>query len=262
MSYLFLAVPAFCGSTVLHNYLAKCEAVRPLIHGSVENIGIIEGHSVYHRDTNTTSPIPHELLMVSSMYEAIYKTSIDHRKIKKYWDLNWNSSPKTNATINLQKQPSDIFSVQQIQEVFQDLKWILMVKNPYVLAEGIIERFLTQATNPVEHIDKIVYHVIRCLYLQAENRAFLGDKCYSMTYEDFIDNEDLHTEALKKFIPELIDLSFKGEVNVKHKIMPGLVNTNEERITKLKMMPGAITRLNKYFVQHESIINSWGYALI
>ena len=83
-----------------------------------------------------------------------------------------------------------------------------------------------------------------------------------MTYEDFVFNSKKHEDGIKNFMPELHDLNFDSSVIVKNQEYDKLYDNNDERIEKLKNIPGAIDRFNEHFYKHREIINYWGYELI
>ena len=175
-------------------------------------------------------------------------------------DANWEQA-KPDALIRLQKTPNDTYRIPMMQPYF-NAKWIIMVRNPYAWLESTIEKFLKRNVNPSDQAEEIATHIIRTYEIQKENQAFLGDKAYTMTFEDFVANEDKHTEGLKLWMPELSDLTFKGECRVKDKTVYGLTNNNAERIALLRTIPGALDKFNTLFKPHEAVINSWGYELI
>lgn len=259
MKHLFLIVPPLSGSSVLHHYLSKCSSVN-----SFYQMGrMYEGDYVL-RDAwfpIKDSPLPY----VCGYYKDLIKTATDGYDwgvIKSIWDAKWAKNSKLGATVNLQKTPQDIFRVATLSTTFENVQWILSVRNPYAVVESTIEKFLQLGKSPIEHIDKILIHVIESLKVQKENKESLGPLAYTMTFEDFVARPDYHAEQIKLFMPELNDLSFRGEVEVKNKITDGVYNNNEERIAKLRNIPGAMAVVNKHFEQHEDIIKYWGYELL
>jgi hypothetical protein len=265
MSYLFLSVPPYSGSTALHNYLAKCANVTPLTDeirraNSTDEAGIIEGNAatkarMLYGDRGTVRIVPGSRIPIIQD-----PTNYDWNGIKTTLDANWELN-KPNALIRLQKTPNDTYRIQMMQPYF-DARWIIMVREPYAWVQSTIEMYLRRKINPSGSAQEIVDHIINTYAIQKENQAFLGDKAYTMTFEDFVANEDKHTEGLKLWMPELSDLTFKGDCKVKQERVQGLTNNNAERVALLRTIPGAINKFNEFFKPHEAVLNSWGYEML
>jgi hypothetical protein len=274
LKYLFLAVPPFSGSTVLHNYIAKCSGVAALTNeftgldieladdNSAHRIGLVEGNyateaRVFYKDIVELSD---QVLPGSIINKIQNLNNYDWVNIKKYWDNNWLQS-NPDAIIRLQKTPNDTYRVQMMQQYF-DANWIIMVRNPYAYAQSIIEKLLVRDINPSSRAEEIVSHIVNTYSIQKENKAFLKDKSYVVTFEEFVKNEDIHTLGLKRWMPELSDLSFKGPCFIKFNNVDGLKDNNDTRIEIFKKIPGALNKFNNLFKPHECLFNSWGYELI
>jgi hypothetical protein len=266
MTYLFLAVPPYSGSTVLHNYIAKCSNVVAVTNEfkklNATDFGVIEGNAATQaRKFYGDVGIPTGRVIPGNFLQEIQNpTTYNWIKIKYFLDANWEKN-NINATIRLQKTPNDTYRVQMMQSQF-DAKWIVMVRNPYAWLQSTIEKFLKRRINPSDIADQIANHIINTYTIQKDNKEFLGDNGYTMTFEDFVANENKHTEALKLWMPELSDLTFKGPCRVKADTVQGLSNNNDEHIELLHTIPGAIDKFNTLFRPHEEIINYWGYELI
>jgi hypothetical protein len=267
MTYLFLAVPPFSGSTALHNYIAKCANVVPLTDeirekNSSNDTGIVEGNAATQARTlyGDNAVIGIRVTPAAHLPVIQDKTNYDWDGIKTFLDANWEFN-NPNALIRLQKTPNDTYRIQMMQPYF-DAKWIIMVREPYAWFESTIEKYLKRRINPSDRAEEIVAHMINTYVIQKENQTFLGDKAYTMTFEDFVANEDKHTEGLKLWMPELSDLTFKGTCLVKQETVQGLTNNNAERVALLRTISGAINKFNELFKPHEAVLNSWGYELL
>lgn len=248
MQYLFLAIPNFCGSTLVHNLLATCPAVVQLTHPEPFIEGLIEGDQCTTGIKNLHGPHSIEATM-----ENVYANpkNYDWKLIKEEWDQNWNKNDPT-ATIRLQKSPSDIFRVKMITKHFTNLKWVVSVRNPYSHIESIVRK-ASHGLDPVGQLDQICYHAIRSLEVQRENKVFLGNNAYTMTYEDFCTNTDLHTNQLGKFIPGLENITINSQIY-------------DDSAVKLQKMinkyPGIIAQINKFVEPKKEILDYWGYEII
>jgi len=267
MSYLFLAVPPYSGSTALHNYIAKCANVTPLTDeirkaNSTDEVGIIEGNAATKARTLYGDKGIAGIRIAPGAHIPIIQdpTNYDWGGIKTFLDTNWEQNNST-APVRLQKTPNDTYRIQMMQPYF-DANWIIMVREPYAWVQSTIEMYLKRRINPSNSAQEIVDHMVNTYVIQKENQAFLGDKAYTMTFEDFVTNEDKHTQALKDWMPELSDLTFKGECLVKQKVVQGLNNNNAERVALLRTIPGAVGKFTELFKPHEAVLNSWGYETL
>lgn len=267
MSYLFLSVPPYSGSTVLHNYIAKCGNVTPLTDdlrksSGASEVGIIEGSAATQARTLYGDNAVTGIKTIPGNFISVIQNqpNYDWVNIKRFFDENWEQS-NPSVSVRLQKTPNDTYRIQMMQPYF-DAKWIIMVRDPYAWVESTIEKFLKIRINPSDQAEEIATHIVNTYTIQNENKAFLGDKAYVMTFEDFVANEDTHTQGLKAWMPELSDLTFKGQCRVKDDTVQGLVNNNAERLELLKTIPGAMDKFTTLFKPHEAVINSWGYELI
>lgn len=267
MTYLFLAVPPYSGSTVLHNYIAKCTNVTPLTNEMLQALGInengiVEGNAATEARTLYADVDGLSIRTIPGIFISAIQNTVnyDWNGIKGFLDVNWEKT-NVDASVRLQKTPNDTYRVKMMQPYF-DAKWIIMVRDPYAWVESTIEKLLKRGENPSNLAEAIATHVVNTYTIQNENKEFLGDKAYVMTFEDFVANENTHTEGLKAWMPELSDLTFKGQCLVKQSTVQGLVNNNAQRLELLKTIPGAMDKFTTLFRPHEAVINSWGYELI
>ncbi|ABD72075.1 hypothetical protein Rfer_4389 (plasmid) [Rhodoferax ferrireducens T118] len=259
--YLFLAVPNFCGSTLLHSLLETCPSVVPLTDPRPEERrmkGMVEGNccaGAGYRNLNG----PHS---IEANMEHVYANpaNYDWPGIRKTWDENW---AKTNpdAPIRMQKTPADVFRVEMIEPHFQNLKWIISVRNPYAYVEHIMRK-ATFHMDPLRQLDQICYHVLRTMVVQIKNRLHLGDRAYTMTYEDFIARPEYHSAKLGEFLPGLEAINFDAELMVKGERVESIRDRSEMHIQELIAdIPDIVERINEHFRPVECVLKTWGYEL-
>lgn len=267
MAYLFLAIPNFCGSTLVHNLLVTCPTVVPLVdHYKLKEDGsdnwrkdFVEGNCcalVGYKNLNG----PHS--MEANMEHAYAKESnYDWSFIKKRWNANWKKSNPL-ATIRLQKTPADIFRIKMMLPHFPNTKWIVSVRNPYAYVESIMRKATFQMT-PLTQLDQICYHVLRTMELQLENIELLKDDAYVMTYEDFCARPEHHREQLGYWLAGLEQIDFTKELNVKGTHTTNVIEDDtEQRIQNMiDGVPNIIDMINQYFIPKQHIIADWGYKL-
>ena len=200
--YLFLAVPNFCGSTLLHSLLETVPSVVPLTLKSPNRFGTfgtgyVEGDMVSIRGYKNYTLGPHSI-EANMLHVHQNPKNYDWDYIKMMWEENW-ADTNPYATIKLQKTPGDVLRLPMVHQQFYDVKWILSVRDPYNYVESIFRR-RTSGMNPMLQLDQICYHVTKIMELQKENREFLGDDAYVMTYEDFIARHEYHRIEMAKWI--------------------------------------------------------------
>ena len=267
MSYLFLAIPNFCGSTLVHNLLTTCPDVVPLTdYYKLKEDGtdawrkdFIEGNccaGLGYKNLNG----PHS--MEANMEHTYAKESnYDWSFIKKRWNANWKKNNPL-ATIRMQKTPADIFRIKMMLLYFPNTKWIVSVRNPYAYVESIMRKASCQM-QPIQQLDQICHHVLRVMELQLENIELLKDNAYVMTYEDFCARPEYHRTQLGNWLPGLEQIDFTKELNVKGTNTTNIINDDtEKRIQNMiDNIPNIIDMINQYFIPKRNLLDAWGYSL-
>lgn len=264
MSYLFLAIPNFCGSTLVHSLLKTVPEVVSLIppKETIKFFGqksdFTEGNvCAYNGYRNLNGPHSIEANM-----EHVYSDSnnYDWNYIKGKWHENWaNSNPY--GTIFMQKTPADIFRINMMLPYFPECKWILSVRNPYTYVESIFRK-ATFRMEPIRQLDQICFHVLRTMEIQLENKRLLKDAAYVMTYESFANDPKYHVNAMAEWMPELSQIDLKSSFLVKGVRQDSIMNNNEARFDAFtSVIPGILNKINQYFIPMEHLINQWGYEI-
>lgn len=182
-------------------------------------------------------------------------------EIKNIWDDVWEK--KDSTKIRIQKTPHDIFRTKIMSEQFEDLKWIICVKDPYAYVESLFRKYQKlKINNPYQELDKICNHVLLVLETQLENINILGTSAYFMTLEDFLENKQHHADQIEKFTDGLVKIDFSKQIWIKGQTSGEIKNTNEEKIQRLiSIFPDIVSKINKYFLPHEELLNKWGYKI-
>ena len=262
-TYLFLAVPNFSGSTLLHSLLETCPDVVPLTLDSkaVKKIipGFVEGNVVAPRGYRNLLG-PHS---IEANMEQVYANpkNYDWKFIRNTWDANWELSNPA-AQIRMQKTPSDIFRMKQIEEYFENLKWIISVRNPYNHVESILRKATFQM-DPIRQLEQICFHAGRCLEIQMQNAKRFKKNSYVMTYEAFIARPIAHRTELGKFLPGLEKMSFESEIWVKGLKFTKLKDDSSEKLAAMfQKYPEILEPINRYFRPFRKAFKYWGYSFL
>lgn len=264
MSHLFLAIPNFCGSTLIHALLETVPSIVPLTppERTSTHFGgkkdFVEGNCCALAGYKHLNG-PHSM---EANMEHVYANpeNYDWQFIKKCWEENWACN-NPYAEIKMQKTPADIFRIPMIMPHFYDLKWILSVRDPYAYVESIMRK-ATFNMDPIRQLDQICFHVMRTMEIQIWNAKFLGNRAYIMTYEDFIARPYHHREQMSKWLPGLEYMNFDAKLMIKGQRVESI---HDDSVQKVQCMidsnPGIIDKINQYFIPCESLINQWGYEL-
>ena len=119
----FILSPPFCGSTLLTEILSTSRNLS-----CNNNIGLKEGQHL---------PETHNILFTQDRWDPNKK--IDWLKIKSIWNNYWDRS----KDILLEKSPPNICRAENINDVFNNSKYICLIRNPYAQIQSNIRRYST-----------------------------------------------------------------------------------------------------------------------
>ena len=229
-SYLFILCPPYSGSTLLWKLLSTSINVSALP---------MEGQFL---------PELKEL-MRDTPWNA--ERTLPWPQIKAVWESYWDKS----KPVLLEKSPPNLIRTRDIRAHFQPVKFIVMVRNPYAQAEGLMRRNHFTATRAANFS-------MMCLRKQLENAQQLEDALV-MTYESLVQDPVAMCAKLAAFMPVLGDMDHAGHFEV-HSI-DGTVNRpitdlNSKKIATLSA--ASLAAMNDVFAQHSATISAWGYPLI
>jgi len=177
------------------------------------------------------------------------------------WEEAWsNNNP--DAKWRFQKTPVDILRPGILLDTFVNLSFLIMVRNPYAMAESILR------ANPMASIEDIGNHVLDCLTIQRNNNYLTGNN-FTFTYEDMCDRPEwVEAQIAEKYgIADFkltlensnANMSDKGARNIEV-YGPALVNANKKQIGNLKKYH--IEALNSIFIEGKETLEYWGYEII
>ncbi|MEM9884533.1 MAG: sulfotransferase [Bacteroidota bacterium] len=235
--YLFILSPPYSGSTLLQQILFSSKNV------SANNpIG-------KHREGQKL-PYVRKLMFPSIDYrwDSRHKMPWEDIKIEwhKYWDIT--------KPILLEKSPPNTVRALDIENVFQPVYFICLMRNPYAICEGWLRRLTKNIDDPIQIIQK-------CLFYQRKNLDQLENSIY-LKYEDLVDKPNYSKKQIISFLPDLVDLDFDKKFtahNSRNKKL-SLINLNREKIDRLSIKD--INRATYLLRPYESLVNSFGYELL
>ena len=233
--FLFILCGPYCGSTLLNQIISSSSNV------SCNNkLGVREGQLL---------PGVKHFMFTKKRWQK--ETKYKWKEIKKTWLKYWDHS----KIILLEKSAPNLIRVDEIKKTFKDAYFIIMVRNPYAQAEGIIRR--NNAT--AEYAAKFA---LNCLKQQKINIESKHNSIW-FSYEDLCDNSTMIFEKMVSFLPETADIDiyskFKAH-NFKTKNKMSIQNLNAEKISILTKEQ--IKTLNSYFVKEKKVLEFFNYSIV
>lgn len=239
--HLFLLVPNNCGSSLLHDLIAT----------SID-VSILPGEGQFCKNfvgpVAATFKIAHFFTEREEVFrnEKNYEWSVIKRQWQSYWKKN-----NPNAKIKLQKSPPDILRPNLLQQHFENVKFIIMIRNPYAMVEGIL-RANSEAT-----LEQAARHAIRCLEIQLENSEKYSTDLV-LRYEELVDDPANTINNIMSYL-DIDNITHNQIFNVKG-YASSIKNMNDIQIKKLTH--SQIKKINEIFISKHHILNDCGYSII
>ena len=229
-SYLFLLCPPYSGSTLLWKLLSTSASVSSLP---------AEGQFLPELKD----------IMRERPWQA--EAELPWHEIKAVWERYWDKS----KPLLLEKSPPNMIRTAQILQHFQPVRFIVMVRNPYAQAEGLMRHNNWTAKRAANF-------AMMCLRTQLANARELEDALV-MTYESLVEDPAAACSRLASFAHELDDIDAQASFKI-HSIDGTLnrpiTNLNGKKIAAISHTD--IDTMNGVFVQQRDTLEAWGYALL
>ena len=233
--FLFILCGPYCGSTLLNQIISSSSNVSCNNKLGVREEQLLPGvkHFMFKKD------------------RWLKETKYNWEEIKKTWLKYWDHS----KIILLDKSAPNLMRANEIKETFTNSYFIIMVRNPYAQAEGIIRRNNASA----EYAAKFA---LDCLKYQKAN---IESKYRSIwfSYEDLCDNSTMIFEKMTTFLAEIADIDiyskFKAH-NFKTKDKMSIQNLNAEKISRLTETQ--IQTINSFFIKEKEVLEFFNYSIL
>lgn len=187
--YLFILAPNNSGSTALIKYL-NTSANNSILNDSGEGQWLPSVKNIMRN--NPWDPA----------------TRMPWEFIKNEYLKTWNYC----SSILSEKSPPNLLRGEEIQQVFSDVKFIILIRNPYAQISSCFYRYYNECSL-VEWASDWLWKV----EYQKRNLEIL-DKALLITYEEF-SNETVSTgEKILDFCPELESLDNHCQLQVKDRV--------------------------------------------
>jgi hypothetical protein len=248
--FLFITSTNNSGSTVLLRFLEKCRNVLSLY-----------GEGQYFAEEYLPVPVNFDVGRIWTEKAEVFADNNNYNwpEIKSTWESIWKKDAKYNNIIYnrvfVEKSAPNVLRAELLAREFENSYFIIMVRNPYAVTEGI-KRQKGYST------ERCINHWIASTKKQIENINSLKNNTW-FTYENLCENPGQIEAQIKGFIPELADISFKHEIKVNPLeigMRTGLKNFNEAQISKL--LPEDIAIINSCLSSERELLNYFGYEMI
>ncbi len=257
-TYLFVLCPPLSGSTLLWKLLQTSPAIAAL-PGEGQTLEEVKG------------------LMRKGVWNP--QQEFPWTRIKECWEHFWD----INKPVFLEKSPPNLLRAFEIEKVFSPASFLVMIRNPYALCEGIRryieksekrgneqkETVLVKALtgNPEAVLDGDEIEIatkfwVKCAKYQKENTKHLK-RAIHFTYEEFADNPSHIKKRILDFVPELKSLDIDKKFNV-HSVegrsARPISNFNSKKIALLSAKD--IRRINTILKESKDLMDFFGYEFL
>lgn len=241
---VFLLVPNNSGSTLLSKTIAACASVASLPQ---------EGQ--YVPGFRGPTPLQRGVGAVWTVQERTFTDAAQYNwhQTRKVWAFHARTPNGAAARLFVEKSPPNLLRAEMLERQFPNARFIVMVRNPYATAEGIMRQ------NPSATPKTTAQHILRCLIWQQQNLRRWPD-AVQLSYEQLCADPPTITERLRRAFPVLSDLDLMKAVRVKRRYHEPPRDMNREQIARLNAT--TITALNRVFEPNIEVLREFDYALL
>ena len=262
-THLFVICPTNSGSTFLRNALATSRRTWNLPR---------EGRRIF----GTVRPMPRKddrltghnrLWAARKRWRDVYQdpAHYDWPRTRAAWYFQaYAHDPR--APVFVEKSPSFLMIVGDLARHFRNAKFLIMVRNPYAVCEGICRArrrgpWGLSAALEGERLETVAArHVATCLEYQRRNIEAYGDQGVFFTYEAMCSEPERVARKIRDLVPELDDLNLRQRLWVRSDYHEMLTDMNARQIARLD--PDQIAAINREFEKHRAVLNYFGYDVV
>lgn len=252
---LFLLAPNNSGSTFLTAALAGCARAWSLPREGQHVAGF---HGPSSRGTGTRLLWAADPASIATFRDP---AAYDWDRTRRAWHFHARAAAEGADTLVVASPPF-LLIADQLAAAFPGAAFLLMVRNPYAVAEGIIRR--GTAAGPAAPGDSLAAtaarHIVAALTAQQANRTTLGDHATFFSYEEMCRAPAAVAAQIAALVPAFADLDLGRAQPVKGSYNEPLRDMNADQIARLDA--GQILDLNRVFDDHRALLDSFGYDRI
>lgn len=250
--HLFLLAPNNSGSTFLAAALGACARAWSLPREGQHVAGF---HGPSSRGTGTRLLWAADPASIATFRDP---AAYDWARTNRAWNFHARADHPEADTL-IVASPPFLLIADQLAAAFPDAAFLIMVRNPYAVAEGIIRR--GAAAGPVAPGDSLAAaaarHIVATLAAQQANRTALADRAALFTYEEMCRAPDAVTRRIDALVPALADLTLDRSLPVKGRYHERLRDMNAEHVARLT--PDQRADLDAVFAGHRPLLAAFGY---
>ncbi len=263
--YLFITFPNNSGSSMILNYLSKCQnAITMDTYNKEGQFYFIYKSPEEHEKDPKLALLDTPIGITKHSLDCYYWTEKleDFQNELKYnwpaiidrWNECWHSNMNYTESGNvlLEKSPTNLARTQFLQKYFPNAIFALGLRDPYATVEGMQRKYKEGS------IERATNHWIKTAYLQRENLEKLKDSVW-FTYEQICDEPDFVKDLIIKNLPELYDLDFSEGTSIHGNTKQRLFNRNEIQIGNLS--GEEIDEITSILKNHQDVVDQFGYPL-
>lgn len=165
---------------------------------------------------------------------------------------------KTDASVFVTSSPPFLLQMASLQRAFCGARFILMTRDPYAVAEGILRRPIERIARGEDKYSLVTRHIGECFRRQIANSVNFADTSLRMPYEELTGSPQQSAARIRAFLPQLEDYSLDNAVAVKGAYHETARNMNSDAFARLT--GEVIDRLRAGFAEYTSEIEALGYA--
>lgn len=242
--YVFILCPNHSGSTVLYFLLSTSKEVSTMNW----NNNILEGQII--PDVMDYMPYAKESdkgLFYLHKEKHQDETKYNWEKIKSGWRKHWDYS----KSVLLEKSTTNLYRKKMLQDNFKNAKFIIMVRNPYAVCEGIKRKHGVDVVDAAEHWLDTAEQQIKNI---SEDSVFF-------TYEQLCDCTDTVVNKILEYAPEFVFLDYKSKLNrPRYEKIIGLQNMNDNQIKSLSKLE--IKKISSKLSNKKEVVDFYGYNIL
>ncbi|WP_260582036.1 sulfotransferase [Sphingopyxis sp. PET50] len=250
--HLFLLAPNNSGSTFLAAALARCALAWSLPREGQHVAGF---HGPSSRGTGTRLLWAADPASIAAFRDP---AAYDWSRTRRAWHFHARAVSDDADTLVVASPPF-LLIADQLAAAFPDAAFLIMVRNPYAVAEGIIRRGAEAgpAAPGTSLATAAARHIVAALAAQRANGAALGNRAACFTYEEMCAAPAETAARIAALVPSLADLDINRSLPVKGRYHERLRDMNADQIARLT--PGQTADLTAVFAAHRDDLAAFGY---
>jgi len=221
--YLFILCPPYCGSTLLHRIISSSNSVS--------------SNNYYDSREGQQLPELKNKMFVKGRWEKGFY--IDWEFTKRIWHKYWD----VTKTILLEKSPTNIMHIDEITKHFKPSYYIIMVRNPYAQAEGLMRRNKWGAK-------EAAHFVVKTFKYQEYNIQKSNKRILLIKYEDVCNKSNQTVKKINQFVNSNIPILHNIDISR---------NLDEMKINRISSLD--ISTMKEIFLEKQLLFETFDYKL-